>query len=171
MNDFVLNWWLIVLFPVCVFRLTAWHSSKVSRKEERWTLLLFLSRSDGSQRGFHQPQHLKTPKSLGLFFFFFSFCLSSSGGRGEKTTHPTTRERNSLSSWTSSPVISSHKVSRIWERLLSFSKRPKRLTLEAFSVLNLKNKKKQKKEDAAEERGKELNSVLDWVFPSMLVEK
>ena len=106
-----------------------------------------------------------------LLFFFFSFCLSSSGGRGEKTTHPTTRERNSLSSWTSSPVISSHKVSRIWERLLSFSKRPKRLTLEAFSVLNLKNKKKQKQEDAAGERGKELNSVLDWVFPSMLVEK
>lgn len=83
--------------------------------------------------------------SLLFVFFFLSLFFWRTRRENDSSDHQREKLPTHLSSsWTSCPVISSHKVSRIWERLLSFSKRPKRLTLEAFSVLNLKKKEKKK---------------------------
>lgn len=87
-------------------------------------------------------------EECGSLLFVFSFCLSSSGGHGEKTTHPTTREKNSRPTWAPpehpAPLSPPTKFPESENDCFPFSKRPKRLTLEAFSVLNLKKKEKKK---------------------------
>lgn len=91
--------------------------------------------------------------SLLFVFFFLSLFFWRTRRENDSSDHQREKLPTHLSSsWTSSPVISSHKVSRIWERLLSFFQTTQ--TADARGVFGAEFKKKRKKENAAEERGK-----------------
>lgn len=91
--------------------------------------------------------------SLLFVFFFLSLFFWRTRRENDSSDHQREKLPTHLSSsWTSCPVISSHKVSRIWERLLSFFQTTQ--TADARGVFGAEFKKKRKKENAAEERGK-----------------
>lgn len=102
-----------------VLRSTAWHSSKVSRKEERWTLLLFLPRSASSLlREDFIGRGVWRRKRLGLLLLFFFFVLfyfffvhlARCGGR-----NPPPHLSSSGKNLSFFPLLQICKVSRTWK--------------------------------------------------------